>query len=430
MKRVALHVLGCRVNQNEADAMLALFQNQGYITVDFQDIADVYVIHTCSVTHMSDRKSRQMIRKAIRKNSAAIIVVTGCYAQCSPEEILAIEGVDIVLGNQDRHKLVELVEGYQKGEAQINWTSDILKTYEFEELPVESTERVRAFVKIEEGCSQFCSYCIIPFTRGPVRSRDPWKTLAEIHSLLQKGYSEIVLTGIHTGKYGEDLPEPYNFTWLIQEIVKLEGLKRLRFSSLDPNEFSAELIDVLITNPLIMPNYHIALQSGSDRILALMRRKYDLATYKNIIKSLQEKLPLLNVSTDIMVGFPGETIEDHQQSLDFAREMGFGSMHVFAYSKRKGTKAALFIDQVSDQDKEHRSKEMLALAEEQKLKFYRNFIDSKLEVLFEQEQQGLWFGHTSNFLKVVVASIVDLRGKYFMVQLNSIEADYLKGELC
>ncbi|MEI7885639.1 MAG: radical SAM protein, partial [Clostridia bacterium] len=215
-----------------------------------------------------------------------------------------------------------------------------------------------------------------------------------------------------------------------QEIVKLEGLKRLRFSSLDPNEFSAELIDVLITNPLIMPNYHIALQSGSDRILALMRRKYDLATYKNIIKSLQEKLPLLNVSTDIMVGFPGETIEDHQQSLDFAREMGFGSMHVFAYSKRKGTKAALFIDQVSDQDKEHRSKEMLALAEEQKLKFYRNFIDSKLEVLFEQEQQGLWFGHTSNFLKVVVASIVDLRGKYFMVQLNSIEADYLKGELC
>ncbi len=430
MKNVALHVLGCRVNQNEADAILALFHKHGYTTVDFNDKADVYIIHTCSVTHMSDRKSRQMIRKAIKKNPQAIIAVTGCYAQSSPGEILAIEGVDIVLGNQDRQKLVEIVEGYQKGAAQINWTSDILKTSLYEELPVESTERVRAFVKIEEGCSQFCSYCIIPFTRGPVRSRDPWKTLVEIQELLHKGYSEIVLTGIHTGKYGEDLVAPYDFTWLIKEIVKLEGLKRLRFSSLDPNEFSAELVDVLITNPLIMPSYHIALQSGSDKILTLMRRKYDLATYKSLIKKLQICLPLLNVTTDIMVGFPGETEEDHQASLDFVKRIGFGSMHVFPYSKRKGTKAALFNEQVSDQDKEQRSKDMLTLAAQQQQLFQQKFIGSKLEVLFEQQQNGLWFGHTVNFLKVAVESTADLRGAYFMVQLKSSSADYLKGELC
>ena len=430
MKNVALHVLGCRVNQNEADAILALFHKHGYTTVDFNDKADVYIIHTCSVTHMSDRKSRQMIRKAIKKNPQAIIAVTGCYAQNSPREILAIEGVDIVLGNQDRQKLVEIVEGYQKGAAQINWTSDILKTSLYEELPVESTERVRAFVKIEEGCSQFCSYCIIPFTRGPVRSRDPWNTLAEIQELLRKGYSEIVLTGIHTGKYGEDLVAPYDFTWLIKEIVKLEGLKRLRFSSLDPNEFSAELVDVLITNPLIMPSYHIALQSGSDKILTLMRRKYDLATYKSLIKKLQMSLPLLNVTTDIMVGFPGETEEDHQESLDFVKEIGFGSMHVFPYSKRKGTRAALFNEQVSDQDKEQRSKDMLTLAAQQEQLFQQKFIGSKLEVLFEQQQNGLWFGHTVNFLKVAVESTADLRGAYFMVQLKSSSADYLKGELC
>lgn len=425
-----MHVLGCKVNQNEGEALLDIFRRHGYEVVDFEEIADVYLIHTCTVTHIGEKKSRQIIRRASRRNPQALIVVSGCYAQVAPQEVLKIPGVDLVIGTQDRSRIMELIEKAEKERTPVNAVRDVLRAKDFEELPLVQTGKVRAFLKIQEGCQQFCSYCIIPFARGPVRSRDPQKTLEEIARLVKQGYKEVVLTGIHTGAYGQDFPNGPNLNELIREIVKIPGLKRLRISSLDPNEFTPELIETLATSPVICPHLHISLQSGDDEILQRMRRQYTTAQYRDLVRELRQRIPHLGLTTDVMVGFPGEREEQHRNSLRFVEEIGFSGLHVFKYSPRKGTKAASFPDQVPPEVKERRSQEMIALGKRLAYDFAAGFLGTNMEVLVEQrDTAGLWEGHTGNYLKVKFASEEDLRGALVQVKITKVLQGYVLGEL-
>lgn len=429
-KKVALHVLGCKVNQNEGEAFLNIFRQHGYEVVDFDQKADVYLIHTCTVTHLGDRKSRQIIRRAIRRNPQALIVVSGCYAQVASHEVLEIPGVDLVIGTQERSRIIELIEQVEKERAPINAVRDVLRTKNFEELPLVHSGKVRAFLKIQEGCQQFCTYCIIPFARGPVRSRDPQKTLDEIKRLIDQGFKEVVLTGIHTGAYGQDFPQGPDLNQLIQEIVKIPGLKRLRISSLDPNEFTPEFIETLASSPVICPHLHISLQSGDDEILERMRRQYTTAQYRDLVQKLRQRIPDLGLTTDVMVGFPGEREEQHRNTLRFVEEIGFSGLHVFKYSPRAGTKAATFKNQVPPEIKERRSREMIALGKKLAFDFAAGFLDTTMEILVEQQDEaGLWEGHTGNYLKVKFASEQELRGALVQVKLKEVGQDYVLGEL-
>lgn len=428
--KVALHSLGCKVNQNEAEAILHIFRQAGYEVVDFSQLADVYLIHTCTVTHLGDRKSRQIIRRAIKQNPEAIIIVSGCYAQVSPGQVLAIPGVDLVIGTQDRGRILDLVEQVKKERVPINAVRDILHAKKFEELPVEHTGRVRAFLKIQEGCQEFCSYCIIPYARGLVRSRSPENTIREVKRLVDHGYKEIVLTGIHTGAYGQDLPPGYDLNWLVKEIAKDKGLERLRISSLDPNEFTPDFIHTLSTLPIICPHFHISLQSGDDQVLKRMHRRYTADEFRELVKVLQTKIPHVAITTDVMVGFPGETEEEHHNSMAFVEEMGFAALHVFKYSPRTGTKAALYSGQLSPQTKEKRSKQMIALGNRLQEQFACSFLGQTFGVLVEKmTEEGIWEGHTSNYLKVRFPYPKDVRGQIIPVKLTQYTGEHLSGEV-
>jgi threonylcarbamoyladenosine tRNA methylthiotransferase MtaB len=428
--KIAFHSLGCKVNQNEAEAMLKIFEDEGYQKVDFSQKADIYLIHTCTVTHLGDRKSRQMVRRAIKQNPEAIVIVSGCYAQVSPDEVLDIPGVDLVIGTQERGQIFKLVEQVKESRRPINAVRDVLRTREFEELAIEQTGRVRAFLKIQEGCQQFCTYCIIPFARGPVRSRDPEKTLLEIQRLVRNGYKEVVLTGIHTGAYGQDLAPGIDLNWLVEKIAQVPGLARLRISSLDPNEFTSDFINTIAKYPATCPHFHISLQSGDDDILKKMGRCYTTDDFRRLLKQLREKIPQVAITTDIMVGFPGETSLEHQNSLDFVEEMEFSGLHVFKYSPRAGTKAASFKNQLPPAIKEERSKEMIALGKNLEKKFASKFLGQTLNVLAEQKnKEGLWEGHTPNYLKVCFAVNEDVRGQIVPVTLLKYTEKYILGEV-
>lgn len=430
VKRVAFHTLGCKVNQNEAEAMQSLFRKAGYEPVDFEETADVYVIHTCTVTHLGDRKSRQMIRRAVRQNPEAVVVVSGCYAQVSSEEVMKIPGVDLVIGTQARSRIVELAEKVMKERQPLNAVQDILRTRDFEELPLEETGRVRAFMKIQEGCQNFCTYCIIPFARGPVRSRHPDVVLAETKRLVSKGYKELVLTGICTGAYGRDLGGDMNLNKLLQMLKEVPGLLRIRISSLDPNDFSPELLDTLTGEKIFCPHLHISLQSGNDKVLKEMGRKYTTADFAALVTELRRRRPEIAITTDIMVGFPGETQEEHESSLAFVKELALAGLHVFKYSPRQGTKAAGFPGQVPAPEKEKRSQAFLALGAELKRAHAAGFLGRSLEVLVETEgEDGVWEGHTDNYLKVRFKGTGDLRGRLVPVLLDELKGDSLWGHL-
>lgn len=431
-KRVAIHTLGCKVNQTESEAMLGLFQKHGYTPVGWREEADVYVINTCTVTHLGDRKSRQMIRQAIKRNPAAKIVVTGCYAQTSPGEVLAIPGVDLVIGTQDRGRLVELVEQVQKGQAPLNLVADITQRREFEELPLESfVHRTRAFVKIQDGCNQFCSYCIVPYARGRVRSRQPDRVIAELQRLVQAGFAEIVLTGIHTSAYGQDLGEGASLASLLCRVLtEVPALPRLRLSSLEPTEITDELIELVAANPALCRHFHIPLQSGHDEILFRMNRHYTTREYRQLVDKIRAFVPGVAITSDVIVGFPGETETHFLQSLQFIDELNFTDLHVFKYSPRAGTRAAKFPNQVAPQVKEERSQRLIALAREEAGRFARAFLGQTLTVLIE-EQAGpaRWAGYTDNYLRVVLPAVDerDLRGQLVRVTLERIEDDKIIG---
>ncbi|GAB6934269.1 tRNA (N(6)-L-threonylcarbamoyladenosine(37)-C(2))-methylthiotransferase MtaB [Calditerricola yamamurae] len=434
MPTVAFHTLGCKVNHYETEAVWNLFKQAGYRRVDFNDEADVYVINTCTVTNTGDKKSRQVIRRAVRRNPDAVIAVMGCYAQTSPAEVMSIPGVDIVIGTQDRDKILEYVERYQAERKPINAVRNIMKTRIFEELDVpDFTDRTRAFLKIQDGCNNFCTFCIIPWARGLLRSRKPESVLAQARQLVEQGYKEIVLTGIHTAGYGEDL-EDYSFAQLLADLVQIDGLKRLRISSIEASQVTDEVIAVIQSSEKLCRHLHIPLQSGDDEILKRMRRKYTTAEYRAKIERIREALPGVAITTDVIVGFPGETDAHFENTYRFIEEIGFAELHVFPYSKRNGTPAARMPDQVPEAVKKERVDRLIELSNRLSLAYAQQFVGDVLDVIPEHPVRdlpasGLYVGHTDNYLKVVFPADPSLVGKMCKVRIDEAGPDECKGTL-
>lgn len=406
MPSVAFHTLGCKVNHYETEAIWQLFQKQGYDRKDFEKTADVYVINTCTVTNTGDQKSRQVIRRAIRSNPDAVICVTGCYAQTSPAEVLSIPGVDIVVGTQDRSKLLDYVDQYRKEREPINGVADIMKAKVYEELDVPVfSDRTRASLKIQEGCNNFCTFCIIPWARGLLRSRKPENVLKQAQQLVNAGYREIVLTGIHTAGYGEDM-ENYSFAQLLSDLeMNVDGLKRLRISSIEASQITGEVIDVVNQSHVMARHLHIPLQSGSDGVLKRMHRKYTTAFFADKIAGLRKALPDFALTSDVIVGFPGETDEEFEETYNFIRKLKFAELHVFPYSQRTGTLAAQMPDQVPVHVKHERVERLIELSNRLSEEYAAKYKDSVLEVIPEEplnhhEQDGYFVGFTDNYLKV------------------------------
>lgn len=403
----SIQSLGCRVNHTEADGFRLMMRQGGYQEVSYKEPADVAIVHTCTVTQMAAAKSRQAIHR-VQKNKRhnAILVVTGCYAQMSESELKKDDNIDILIGTKDRHKLMEMLEEKLKNKnKQLDAVGNVLKEREYEEMPVSSFGRTRAFIKIQEGCQQFCTYCIIPFARGPVRSRKPDHIFKEINDCLEKGYKEIILTGICTGAYGRDLPQ-YDLADLLSAVDKL-GVPRVRLGSLDPQDFNEKLFATFKNGRSFMNHFHLALQSGSDVILKRMNRGYDTDTYKCVRRRLAEIFDHLSVTTDVMVGFPGESDRDHQDSLNFVKSMSFADLHVFPYSPREGTAAASFPDFLSDEDKDQRLQDMLSLKNRSKRQFKEEQVGRWTGILVEKAEQtrnGLnLFGYSDNYQWTCIA---------------------------
>ena len=405
-KAVCFVTLGCKVNQTESEAMAQLFREARYMVVGASEEADVVVVNTCTVTNTGDSKSRQIIRRMIKAHPESVVVVMGCYAQTAPGEILGIEGVDLVIGTQDRAKILEWIERVNVEKTPQNAVHGIWDAEGFEELPQLSEEhRTRAMLKIQEGCNQFCTYCIIPYARGPLRSRLPENAIAEACRLVAEGYPEIVLTGIHTGYYGQDLGGHWNLARLVGELDKIPELRRLRLSSIEPMEYTTELIERIVSSDKVCPHLHMPLQSGSDKVLARMHRPYNLSQYRELLERLHQRIPNLAVTTDIIAGFPGETEEDHASTLEFVKSCGFSGIHVFPYSKRKGTPAADYPDQVAKKLKDQRVKELLGVARDSQEMFVRRFMGHPVQVLIEWvDPKGSAVGHTPQYLQVHLPS--------------------------
>ena len=383
MKTVAFHTLGCKVNTYESNAMLKIFNEAGYQEVDFKQVADVYVINTCTVTNTGDSKSRQMIRKAIRKNPKATICVVGCYSQTAPEEIEKIEGVGVVLGTQYRSDIVKYVDEHLETGEMVIKVDNVMNLRKFEDLNIDRFKNTRAFLKIQDGCNNFCTYCIIPYARGRVRSRQKESVLNQAQRLVDNGYVEIVLTGIHTAGYGEDLDD-YSFYELLVDLVKIKGLKRLRISSIETSQISDEIIDLIGSNEIIVDHLHVPLQAGSDATLKRMNRKYTTAEYLEKINKIRSYLPNIAFTTDVIVGFPGETDEEFEETYNFIKQVNYSELHVFPYSPRKNTPAAKMKGQVNDQIKHERANRLLQLSKELNHEFALKQIGKTLKVLFEK----------------------------------------------
>lgn len=434
MPTIAYYTLGCKVNNYETEAISELFKKAGYTRVNFEDIADVYVINTCTVTNTGDRKSRKMIRQAIRRNPDAIVCVTGCYAQTKPNEIAQIEGVDIIIGTNGRERIVDLVEQYRKNREPITFVKDVFRDVEFENLPVMFYEsRTRANLKIQEGCYNFCTFCIIPFARGKMRSKKPEDVIREIQNLVNHGHLEIILTGIHTGGYGVDF-DNYDLADLISDIESnVNGIKRLRISSIEISQISDKMINVMKKSKILANHLHIPLQSGSDTVLQRMNRKYTTNEYYAKIEEIRSHFPDIAITTDVIVGFPGETEEEFQETYSFIKKVGYSSLHVFPYSKRSGTKAARMANQIPDIIKSVRVNELLALSDELAQKYVAMFQDQVLDVIFEEksieENEIFMVGHSSNYIKVKVKYDENKLGKEVPVLITRATYPVAFGEI-
>lgn len=421
MSTVAFHTLGCKVNSYDTEAIWHLFREKGYAQVDFDDQADVYIINTCTVTNTGDKKSRQMIRRAIRKNQDATIVVTGCYAQVAPDEILEIPGVDLVIGTQGREQIIEYVERAQQEKSPFKIVSSVRKQREFEELDVfDFTDRTRASLKIQEGCNNFCTFCIIPYSRGFIRSRQPENVIRQARKLVEAGYYEIVLTGIHTGGYGDDLDD-YTLADLLVELeAKVPELRRIRISSIEASELDAKMIKVLTESKKVVRHLHIPLQSGSNRVLQRMNRKYTTEEFAASLADVRKALPDLAITSDVIVGFPGETEEEFVETYEFIRDQNFADLHVFPYSPRNFTPAAKYKDQVPEREKEARVNRLIQLANSLQVKYSAKFIGQVLEVIPEERnEQGLLIGFTDNYIKVEFDGGDELLGEVVAVRLDA-----------
>ena len=423
-KTIAFHTLGCKVNHYETEAMWQVFKDDGYSRVDFDQNADVFVINTCTVTNTGDKKSRQVIRRAVRKNPDAVVCVTGCYAQTAPKDIMDIPGVDIIIGTEDRDKLLGYVDQYHKERQPINGVKNIMKKRTYEEMDVPYfTDRTRATLKIQEGCNNFCTFCIIPWARGLMRSRDPEKVVEQAAQLVDQGYKEIVLTGIHTGGYGEDLKD-YNLAQLLRDLEEVDGLNRLRISSIEASQLTDEVIDVINDSNKIVRHLHIPIQSGSDTVLKRMRRKYTMEFFESRIIKLKEIMPNVAITSDVIVGFPGETEEEFMETYDFISKHHFSELHVFPYSIRTGTPAARMTDQVDEN-----INRLIDLSDSLAQKYAEMFKDDVLEIIPEEEKNGKLIGHSDNYLKVEVEGDASLTGELVKVKITEPGYPVSKGEV-
>nr|WP_295277782.1 tRNA (N(6)-L-threonylcarbamoyladenosine(37)-C(2))-methylthiotransferase MtaB [uncultured Blautia sp.] len=408
-KKVALHNLGCKVNAYEVEAMQQLLEQAGYEIVPFEPGADVYVINTCTVTNIADRKSRQMLHKAKKMNPKAIVVATGCYVQTDEGKLEKDEAVDLVLGNNQKKNIVEVIAEYEKEHQRQSHIIKINQTKEYEELEISRTaEHVRAYIKVQDGCNQFCTYCIIPYARGRVRSREKDNILKEVHKLADAGYKEVVLTGIHLSSYGVDFTDEKkeNLLSLIRAVNEVEGIQRIRLGSLEPGIVTEEFAKELSSMPKVCPHFHLSLQSGCDITLERMNRRYRSAEYKERCELLRKYFGNPALTTDVIVGFPMETEEDFQASYDFVKDIHFYETHIFKYSRRHGTKAAAMDGQLTEAKKAVRSDKMLELHQKRATEYEESLLDQNLEVLLEEkvdiEGKKYYLGHSREYVKVAV----------------------------
>lgn len=431
MESVSFYTLGCKVNQYETDAMAESFRNNGYEIKNHNEISDIYVINTCSVTNLGERKSRQFIRRAKKENPESIICVVGCYAQISPEEVSNIEGVDLIIGTKEKSKIVELCEKVKKENTKINIVENVMNITKFEELESNSIqENTRAYIKIQEGCNQFCSYCIIPYARGPIRSREFDNIIQEAKTLVDKGFKELVLTGIHVASYGKDLGGN-SLIDVIEAVHKIEGLERIRLSSIEPMLITESFMSRLKELKKVCPHFHLSLQSGSDTVLFRMNRKYNTKEYKERVDIIRSFMPDAAITTDIIVGFPGETEEEFQETYNFVKEIEFASVHVFKYSKREGTPAANHKNQVHGTIKNNRSKKLIELTNRGHLDFLKKFLDTKREILIETTSKKLGYmeGYTDNYIRVAIKGNEKLENEIINTKLIEIDGNKVLGEI-
>ncbi len=431
-KTVAICTLGCKVNAYESEAVAEQFVKKGYRVIDFDQVADVYIINTCTVTHLSDRKSRQMIRRTKQLNADAVLVVMGCYAQTAPEEIAAIPEVDLILGTGDKGRTAEAVEDFLVNQTKICMVSDIAKKSDFEELEITSYEgRSRAFLKVQDGCNNFCSYCIIPFARGRIRSRSLENCVAEARRLAKNGFSEIVLTGIHLASYGKETDGP-KLCDLLAALSNIDGIERIRMGSLEPTLFDERFTEQLAGLPKVCRHFHLSLQSGCDETLARMNRKYSTEDFKKAVYNIRMAMPEAAITTDVIAGFPGETDAEFEKTLHFVEKIAFSDMHIFKYSARKGTKAAQMDGQVPPHVKEERSHRLILLAQKMKKSFIEAHVGKIMLVLFEQEHKGipnLFEGKTDNYITVCVKNHENLSGIFRRVLITGECDGIAQGEL-
>lgn len=424
--RIAFHTLGCKVNQTDTESLMAMFRERGHEIIPFDEIADVYIINTCAVTNLGERKSRQSIRRAAAVIPSPIIVVTGCYAQTSSGEVAGIPGVNLVVGMSERPRLVQLVEDYCRDRQNKINVSDIGLERSWIKLPVSySTERTRATLKVQEGCDQFCSYCIVPLARGRIRSLPLVEAVSQFKALIASGYREIVLTGIHLGAYGKDLG--ITLTDLLKELLKNEGTFRIRLGSIEPNDFDDSLIELIINNSRICQYLHIPLQSGSESVLKLMNRHYSLNYYQNLLWRIRSGNPLVAIGTDLIVGFPGETEEDFERACQFIEEQAFSRIHVFRFSARKGTAAASLPNKVPGEVKEERSKRVQEIASKAAADYAGKFIGRSVETLFEEKTGSRWTGLSGEYLRTEIVTNADLKNKLKKVLVTGISGNILEG---
>ncbi len=430
-RKVAVFTLGCKVNTYESEAVKKQFESHGYVCVDFDDFADVYIINTCTVTHLGDRKSRQMIRRTKQINKESTLVVMGCYAQVAAEDVEKISEVDIIIGTDKKSRVYDIVAEFIKNKKRKNLVCDISDQHEFEELEVTSYEgRTRAFLKVQDGCNNFCSYCIIPYARGRIRSRSLKSSLHEAKRLAQHGFSEIVLVGIHLASYGKDTGE--SLIDLLKGLNDIDGIKRIRMGSLEPTLFDDEFTDEIKKLPKICPHFHLSLQSGCDETLKRMNRKYVTKDYRMSVERIKNAFPNSAITTDIMVGFPGETDEEFEKTLSFVKEISFAEAHIFKYSVRKGTVAEKMENQISPEIKEQRSKKLIALTKESQKEFLKAHTGKEVTVLFEREHKGvcgIYEGKTDNYITVIAKSETDISGRFKTVKIDAVKGNLVQGTL-
>ena len=428
-RKVAFYTLGCKVNQYETNAMIQQFQDHGYELVDFEEKADIYIINTCTVTNMSDKKSREMLRRAKKQNPVSTLVAVGCYAQVGKEKLEQIPEIDLILGTNEKNNIVAYVEKYRKEKKREEVVTDVMQMREFQDFgTITYTDKNRAAIKVQDGCDRFCSYCIIPYARGRVRSRKIESVVKEAEEVSKKGVKEIVITGIHIASYGKDLPENISLIHLLEALNAVPTIQRIRLGSLEPKLMTKEFIERLVKLEKICDHFHLSLQSGCNATLARMNRRYTTEEFYEVVTMLRQAYPNVSLTTDIIVGFPGETEEEFEETYQFLQKVQFYKMHVFKYSPRSGTKAAQMKEQIDGNKKEIRSNRLLELSDKNQQEQNKKEFGKVVEVLWEEYKDGYYIGHTTNYEEVKINTQEQLENTITKVTITGTNGLTLLGE--